>query len=87
LQNGTGSRTITNLLKQTRQRWIDLFADYNARIELVYVEPPFDRLLQQNKRRGNPVPEDVVRKLAGKCEPPTWIEGHGLIVSDGGAAE
>ena len=42
----------TNLLKQTRQRWIDLFADYNARIELAYVEPPFDRLLQQNKRRG-----------------------------------
>jgi AAA domain len=29
----------TNLLKLTRQRWIDLFADYNARIEIVYVEP------------------------------------------------
>lgn len=77
----------TNLLKQTRQRWIDLFSDYNARIELVYVEPPFDRLLQQNKRRAKPVPEDVVRKLAGKCEPPTWTEAHTLIVSDGQSAE
>jgi len=73
----------TNLLKQTRQRWIDLFADYNARVELVYVEPPFERLLEQNKRRGNPVPEDVVRRLAGKCEPPTWTEGHRLILSAG----
>lgn len=75
----------TNILKLTRGRWIDLFADYNARVELMYVEPPFDRLLQQNKSRSNPVPEQVIRKLAAKCEPPTWIEGHGLIMSDGGS--
>jgi predicted kinase len=25
----------TNLLRQTRRRWIDLFADYEARIEVV----------------------------------------------------
>jgi predicted kinase len=73
----------TNILKQTRQRWIDLFADYNARIELVYIEPPFDRLLRQNKNRKNPVPEQVVRKLAAKCEPPTWTEGHALLLVDG----
>lgn len=74
----------TNLLKQTRQRWIDLFADYRARIELVYIEPPFSRLLQQNRRRPRPVLENVVRKLAERCEPPTWTETHQLIVSDGG---
>jgi hypothetical protein len=33
--------------------------------------------------RGNPVPEQVIRKLAAKCEPPTWTEGHGLIFSEG----
>ena len=71
----------TNLLKQTRQRWIDLFADYNARIELVYLEPPFDQILQQNKRRAKPVPEDVIRKLAAKCEPPTRAESHRLVLS------
>ena len=74
----------TNILKQTRQRWIDLFVDYNARIELVYIEPPFDRLLRQNGNRNNPVPEQVVHKLAAKCEPPTWIECHALVTSDGG---
>jgi predicted kinase len=73
----------TNILKQTRQRWIDLFVDYNARIELVYLEPPFDRLLRQNKNRQNPVPEQVVRKLASKCEPPTWTECHALLLVDG----
>jgi putative nucleotidyltransferase with HDIG domain len=73
----------TNTMKQTRGRWIDLFADYNARIELVYVEPPFRDLRKQNKSRENAVPEQVIRKLAAKCEPPTWIEGHALIISNG----
>jgi len=73
----------TNILKQTRQRWLELFADYNARIEIVYVEPPFDRLLQQNKTRSKSVPEQVIKKLATKYEPPTWTEGHSLILDDG----
>ena len=74
----------TNTMKQTRGRWINLFNDYNARIELVYVEPPFHDLLKQNKNRADPVPEQVIRKLAAKCEPPTWAEGHSLIFSTGG---
>jgi predicted kinase len=73
----------TNLLRQTRQRWIDLFADYNARIEIVYIEPPFSVILDQNKQRKSSVPEGVIVELANKLEPPTWTETHGLIVSDG----
>jgi predicted kinase len=75
----------TNILRQTRGRWIDLFADYNARIELVWIEPSFERLLRQNGSRKDSVPEQVVRKLAAKCEPPTWTEGHGLLMIDGEA--
>jgi predicted kinase len=73
----------TNLLRQTRQRWIDLFADYNARIEMVYVEPALSVILDQNKQRKRLVPEDVIVELANKLEPPTWTETHGLFVSDG----
>jgi predicted kinase len=69
----------TNTMKLTRGRWIDLFADYHARIELVYVEPQFQDLLNQNVSRVNSVPQQVVRKLAAKCEPPTWAEGHNVI--------
>lgn len=72
--------SATNLLRQTRQRWIDLFADYGARIEIVYVEPPLSVILAQNKRRERVVPEQVIRQLADKCEPPTWAEGHQLVV-------
>ena len=73
----------TNTMQETRGRWLNLFADYNVRIELVYVEPPFGELLKQNKCRANPVPEAVIQKLAEKCEPPTWAECHSLIIADG----
>jgi predicted kinase len=51
----------TNILRQTRARWIDLFADYDARIELVYVESPPGATLQPKQeplslrpRKGRP---------------------------------
>ena len=68
----------TNLMRQTRRRWIDLFAGYDARIEVVYVEPPLPLVLDRNRRRDRPVPEKVILGLAGRCEPPTWTEAHGL---------
>jgi predicted kinase len=70
----------TNLLRATRQRWIQLFADYQARIEIVYLEPPLETIFGQNKRRDRHVPERVIRNLASKCEPPTWAECHQLLV-------
>jgi predicted kinase len=75
----------TNILWQTRRRWIDLFADYDARVEVVYVEPPLQVILSQNARRDRPVPEKVIRQLAEKCEPPTFAEAHSLLISSGRA--
>ena len=77
----------TNLLRQTRRAWIDLFADYGARIEIVYIEPPLPEILSRNARRTNPVPERLIRRLAEKCEPPTFAESHGLFqVTEDGAS-
>ncbi|ODU01729.1 MAG: phosphohydrolase [Planctomycetes bacterium SCN 63-9] len=73
----------TNLLKQTRRRWIDLFADYEARIEVVYIEPPMAVILDRNRRRERPVPEKVIPELADRCEPPTLTEAHGLTTGVG----
>jgi predicted kinase len=74
--------SATNLLRSTRQRWIDLFAAYGARIETVYIEPPMAVILSQNKRREHPVPERVIRELAARCEPPTLTEAHGLTLHE-----
>ncbi|MCA9173303.1 MAG: AAA family ATPase [Planctomycetales bacterium] len=76
----------TNTMRQTRGRWLNLFSDYNARIEIVYLEPRFDTLLRQNKNRKKPVPEPVIRELAKKCQPPTWTECHRLVMGDGSEA-
>ena len=68
----------TNITRQMRQRWIDLFTDYGARVEIVYVEPPVTTILAQNKHRTNPVPETVILRLLNKLEPPTVTECHSL---------
>src|SRR5262249_9946346 len=62
LRSGTSfAFNAINLLRQIRQRWLDLFADYGARIELVYTEPPLQVIFGQNKRRERQVPEKVIR--------------------------
>lgn len=84
LRTGTSfAFNATNTMRQTRNRWLDLFADYHARIEIVYLEPPMRELLRQNSSRTKRVPESVIRKLADRCEPPTWVECHRLVL-DGG---
>ena len=70
----------TNLLRTTRTRWLELFAAYNARIRIVYVEPSMSTVLRQNKQREAAVPESVILKLAQRCEVPTWAECHELVL-------
>lgn len=70
----------TNLSRQTRQRWINLFADYGARIEIVYLEPPLKAIVQQNQQRTKSIPEKVIHQLAQRCEPPTITEAHSLVL-------
>lgn len=66
----------TNLTPEIRRRWIDLFSDYGARIEAVYLEPPLDTLFHRNRERHEAVPDQVMRHLLGKLEPPTLAEVH-----------
>jgi predicted kinase len=68
----------TNTVRATRKRWVDLFTDYGARVEVVYIEPPLPTLLERNRRRTKPVPAGVVERLIAKLEPPGWDEAHGL---------
>lgn len=70
----------TNITQQTRARWISLFADYQARIEIVYLEPPLRAVLARNRARPHPVPENVLLRLAEKLDPPSITEAHGLTV-------
>jgi len=68
----------TNLTREMRRRWINLFADYNARVEIVYLEPALPIILQRNRKRHRSVPEKVMRRLIDRLEVPTFAEAHGL---------
>jgi putative nucleotidyltransferase with HDIG domain len=70
----------TNITRQVRRRWIDLFTDYGARIEIVYLEPPITTILAQNKNRLNPVPGNVIARLLEKLAPPAITECHSLTL-------
>jgi predicted kinase len=68
----------TNLTVSMRARWIDLFAAYGARIEIVYLEPALDVLAKQNREREAAVPESVITRLLSKLEIPTLAEAHAV---------
>ena len=68
----------TNTTRQTRARWADLFADYGARIEVTFLEPPLVVIVRQNASRRSGVPRRVIARLVRKLEPPTWAEAHAV---------
>jgi putative nucleotidyltransferase with HDIG domain len=72
----------TNTIRQTRKRWIDLFVDYGARIELVYLEPSLPVIFERNARRPRPVPRRAIERLVERLEPPTQTEAHSLVMID-----
>jgi predicted kinase len=66
----------TNLTRELRGRLIDLFALYNPRIRIVYVEASYRRLFQQNRGREAAVPEAVVDRMVRNWEVPDLTEAH-----------
>jgi putative nucleotidyltransferase with HDIG domain len=68
----------TNTMRLTRSKWIERFAAYGARVEIVYLEPPLSVVLRQNKSRPAAVPQRVIDRLVSKLEPPTCTEAHAV---------
>lgn len=66
----------TNTSRSMRSQLIDLFAAYQARIRVVYLEVPFEEILRRNRSRTSMVPEPVIHKLAWKLEVPDPTEAH-----------
>ena len=79
----------TNISRQIRELSINLFAAYNARVRIVYVEAPEDRLYAQNREREDAVPAEVIRKLTARWEVPDLTEAHQVdwIEASPGAAQ
>lgn len=74
----------TNLSRDIRHRIIDLCADYNARVRLVYVEVPEGTLRARNRAREAAVPDRVIDRLLRRWELPDRTEAHELVLAVGG---
>jgi putative nucleotidyltransferase with HDIG domain len=79
----------TNISRQIRELSINLFAAYNARVRILYVEVPEDRLYSQNRERDDAIPAEVIRKLTARWEVPDLTEAHRVEWVEGasGAAQ
>jgi putative nucleotidyltransferase with HDIG domain len=68
----------TNVTKTTREGLINIFNDYNAEINIIFIQKSLKEILKQNKSREMAVPENVIFNLYRKLEYPKNIEAHNV---------
>ena len=69
----------TNLSEEMRQRATGIFFDYRARVRIVYVESPAERLFEQNRSRADVVPLSVIRRMMHRWQVPDRTEAHEVL--------
>jgi predicted kinase len=69
----------TNLSRDLREQTIGLCAAYGARVRIVYLEVPEERLWRQNRERARAVPEAVIERLLARWEVPDRTEAHEVV--------
>ena len=60
----------TNIVCETRQKLVRLFAGYGARVRILYLEAPLQELLRRNRKRERHIPETVLEDMIRKLEVP-----------------
>jgi len=63
-----------------RERLIDLFAGYGARVRIVYLEVPWAEMARRNAGRSRPVPDAVLRRMAANLEVPDRTEAQQVLL-------
>lgn len=66
----------TNITRRFRGPLLSLLGDYHARIRVVYVEAPRERLWAQNRSRAAEVPEKAILGMMERWEIPDLTEAH-----------
>lgn len=66
----------TNIIQDTRQKLVSLFAGYGARVHILYLEVPYQELLARNRKRTRYIPENVLEEMIRKLEIPAPWEAY-----------
>ena len=70
----------TNVSRQLRGQLIDLFADYRAKVRIVYLEASVEEAERRNRSRRDPVPAKAIARMTERWETPDLTECHALDV-------
>jgi predicted kinase len=66
----------TDTTRAMRRQLIDFFAGYGARVRVVYVDAPWEAIVERNRSRREHVPETVIARLLARFELPDATEAH-----------
>jgi predicted kinase len=66
----------TNIIQETRQKLVSLFARYGARVHIMYLEAPYRELYARNRKRLRYIPEPVLEDMIKKMELPAPWEAY-----------
>lgn len=66
----------TNIIRDTRQKLVSLFAGYGARVHILYLEAPYRELCARNRKRARYIPEAVLEDMIRKLELPAPWEAY-----------
>lgn len=69
----------TNIIQETRQRLVGLFAGYGARVHILYLEAPCQELFARNQKRARYIPESALEEMIRKLEVPAPWEAYEVI--------
>lgn len=70
----------TNLTRRERAPYFTIARNFECLVDAMYFDVPLEVCLERNRNRPRRVPEEAIRAMAAKLEPPTLVEGFRQIV-------
>jgi len=69
----------TNITRKQRRPFVKIAEHSGCRCEAVYFNLPVEECLRRNAARSRQVPEDAIRTMAAKLQPPEESEGFAAV--------
>jgi predicted kinase len=69
----------THLTPEERRPYVQIAAWYGCNLEAVYFDVPLEVCIDRNRGRPRVVPEEAIRTMAAKLQPPMVEEGFTLV--------
>jgi predicted kinase len=69
----------TSLTKKDRKFFVKIAQQHGCRLEAIFFDTPLEVCLERNRKRNRVVPENVIRAMANKLEPPSGAEGFAAV--------